>query len=257
MRNIINPKYKELEVFLKELPINFDQSGETVYEGRNTIKTFTVEGYFLNVKSFKIPHLINKIAYACLRGSKAKHSYLYAIKLIKKGANTPEPVACIEVLKKGLFNRSFYISIHEKYDFTIRDLIGFEFPDKENILQQFAVFTYEKLHKNGVHHLDYSRGNILISRLSDDKYGFSIVDINRMRFEKMGYRKGLQNFSQIWANEDELEVVAREYARINDKDEDEAVKLLIQFDKEHKAKINRKKALKSKWKKSKRNENKD
>ena len=249
MRGIINPKFKDLEFFFKELPANFDQSGELVYEGRNTIKTFTVKGCFLNVKSFKIPHIINRLAYAWLRGSKARHSYLYAMKLIQKGANTPEPVACIEVLKNGLFNRSFYISIHEKYDFTIRDLIGFEFPDKENILRQFAVFTYEKLHKNGVHHLDYSRGNILISRLSDDKYGFSIVDINRMRFEKMGYQKGLQNFSQIWANEDELEVVAREYARINGKNGNEAVKLLIQFDKEHKTKINRKKALKSKLRK--------
>jgi len=99
MRGEINPKYKELESFLKELPANFDHSGELIYEGRNTIRTFYVKGYLLNVKSFKIPHLINKIAYAWLRGSKAKHSYLYAMKLIKKGASTPEPVACVEVLK--------------------------------------------------------------------------------------------------------------------------------------------------------------
>lgn len=246
MRSIINPKYKDVESFLKDLPTNFDQSGDLIYAGRNSIKTFRVNGYLLNVKSFKIPHLINKIAYAWLRGSKAKHSYLYAMKLIKMGASTPEPVACVEVLKNGLFNRSYFVSIHNNYDFTIRDLIGFQFPDKENILRQFAVFTYEKLHKNAVHHLDYSRGNILISRLGDSKYGFSIVDINRMRFEEMGYEKGLRNFSQIWANEDELEIVAREYARINSKDENNSVRLLIQFDKEHKAKINRKKALKSK-----------
>ncbi len=51
------------------------------------------------------------------------------------------------VLKAGLFNRSYYVSLHLEYDFTIRDLIGFNFPDKENILKQFAVFTFEKLHK--------------------------------------------------------------------------------------------------------------
>ncbi|WP_461642421.1 CDP-glycerol glycerophosphotransferase family protein [Labilibaculum euxinus] len=245
----VNNDYSFLSDFVKDLPYIFEKQGTCIYEGRNTIKTFNCGGLLVNVKSFKIPHLINKIAYAWLRGSKAKHSYLYAMKLIKKGTSTPEPVACVEVLKNGLFNRSFYVSIHQKYDFTIRDLIGFEFPDKENILRQFAVFTYEKLHKNGVHHLDYSRGNILINRLADSKYKFSIVDINRMRFEEMGYQKGLQNFSQIWANEDELEIVAREYARINGKDGNEAVKLLVQFDKEHKAKINRKKVLKSKLRK--------
>ncbi|BAX78590.1 hypothetical protein [Labilibaculum antarcticum] len=249
MRVHVNPKYNKLKSFLIELPDKFEEIGTSIYKGRNEIKVIEVEGIKINVKSFKIPHLINKIAYAWLRGSKSKHSYEYAMKMIDCGANTPEPVACVELLKGGLFNRSFYVSCHYEYDLTIRDLIGFDYPDKNNILKQFAVFTYNKLHKNGIHHLDYSRGNILIKKLDDCKYEFSVVDINRMRFEEIDYQKGLQNFSQIWANEEELEVVAREYARINGKDENEAVKLLIQFDKEHKAKINRKKALKSKLRK--------
>ncbi len=53
-------------------------------------------------------------------------------------------------------------------------------------------------------------------------------------------------FGQV---EEELEVVAREYANLNGKDEEEAVRLLIQFDKEHKEKINRKLAIKKKFKK--------
>ena len=248
MRIHINPKYNKLKRFLKDLPVNFENTGESIYKGRNEIKVFEVEGILLNVKSFKIPHLINKIAYAWLRGSKAKHSFQYGMEIIKRGANTPEPIAVVEKLKNGLFHDSYYISLHHKYEFTIRDLIGFEFPDKENILRQFAVFTYEKLHKNGIHHLDYSRGNILISKLDDGQYDFSIVDINRLKFEKMDYLKGLKNFSQIWASKEELEIVAREYARINNKNEAEAAKLLIQFDKEHKAEINRKNNLKKRLK---------
>ncbi|WP_421919665.1 hypothetical protein [Marinifilum sp.] len=252
MRVLINPKYSKIESFVRNLPQNFDKSGESIYKGRNEIKVFNCEGIKLNVKSFKIPHLINKIAYAWLRGSKAKHSFQYAMRMIDLGADTPEPVACVETLKNGLFNSSFYVSIHHDYDFTIRDLIGFDFNDKDNILRKFAEYTYHKLHKNGIHHLDYSRGNILISK-EKDGYGFSVVDINRMRFEKMPYLKGLRNFSQIWAKEDELDVVAREYARLNNKDEDEAASLLIQFDKEHKAKINRKLELKAKLRNSKKN----
>lgn len=245
MRLILNPKYKKYESLFKDLDKNFNSTGELIYSGRNVIKTFQMHDIILNVKSFKVPHFINKIAYAWLRGSKAKHSYEYGLEILKRGANTPEPVAVLEVLKNGLFNKSYYISIHHKYDFTIRDLIGFKFPDKENLLKQFAVFTYEKLHENGIHHLDYSRGNILISKLDDGKYSFSIVDINRLKFEKMDYYKGLKNFSQLWADEDELEIVAREYAHINNQNEQEAVDLLIQWNKDHKNKINKKLEIKA------------
>jgi len=248
MRIDISPKYKHLKNFLESLPENFDELGTSIYKGRNEIKIIETEGLKLNVKSFKIPHFINKVAYAYLRGSKARHSFEYAIKIKSCGAETPEPIASIEVLKGGLFNRSYYVSLHHQYDFTIRDLIGFEYPDKENILKQFALYTYEKLHKNNIHHLDYSRGNILITRLENQQYNFSIVDINRMRFEKMDYLKGLKNFSQIWASEEELDIIAREYARINNKNEDEASKLLIQFDKEHKARIEKKLAWKRRLK---------
>jgi len=250
-KNLLNPKFSDLESFIHNLPERFEKEGHVLYKGRNEIRVFEYKGLKLNVKSFKVPHFINKVAYAYLRGSKAKHSFEYALKIRDCGSETPEPVACVELWKSGLFDRSYYVSLHHQYDFTIRDLIGFDFPDKENILKQFAVFTYVKLHKNSIHHLDYSRGNILIQKLENQQYDFSIVDINRMKFEKMDYIKGLKNFSQIWANEDELAIVAREYARINNKNEDEASNLLIQFDKEHKEKIERKKRFKKLFKSSK------
>lgn len=248
MRCNINPKYKELKDFVINLDSNFDIQGTSIYEGRNEIKIFEHKGYLINVKSFKIPHFINKVAYAWVRGSKAKHSYEYALKMRSVGAETPEPIGYLETLKGGLFYKSFYVSIHHKYDFTIRDLIGFEFEDKENILKQFAAYSYKQLHINGIHHLDYSRGNILISRLKDGVYSFSVVDINRMRFEKMPYYKGLKNFRQMWASEYELEVVAREYAKLNNEDESKATKLLIEYDRKHKEKINKKNNFKNRIK---------
>lgn len=249
MRIKTNPKYPELKAFLENLHQNFSKEGTSIYKGRNEIRVFKCQGLKLNVKSFKIPHLINKIAYAYFRGSKAKHSFDYAVNIRACGAETPEPIACIEVLKNGLFSRSYYISIHHEYDFTIRDLIGFDFPDKKNILEQFAVFTYEKLHKNGIHHLDYSRSNILITRLANEIYDFSIVDINRMRFEEMSYIKGLKNFSQLWANNDELEVIARKYAQLNNKNDSDAIKQLVYFNLMHKEKIIKKNTRKSLLKK--------
>lgn len=242
----INNKYSELETFVKSLPSVFDNEGECIYEGRNIIKVFRVKNYIVNVKSFKIPHFVNKFAYAYIRGSKAKHSYEYGLRLNKTENITPDPIAYVETFKNTLLNRSFYVSIHLEYDFTIRDLIGFSWPNKEEILKQFANFTYTKLHLNDVHHLDYSRGNILITKIND-LYHFSVVDINRMRFENMHYLKGLRNFAQIWASADELTIVAKEYARICNKDETQAVELLIEYDAQHKIKIEKKKQMKRKF----------
>jgi len=244
-RYTVNSEYEFVEDFVNDLPHIFESEGTSIYKGRNEIKVFDYEGVKLNVKSFKIPNFINKLAYAWLRGSKAKHSYEYGIEILRRGANTPEPIAFVETLKKALFNRSYYVSVHLKYDFTIRDLIGFEFPDKENILKQFATYTYSKLHKMGIHHLDYSRGNVLVTKLENDKYDFSIVDINRLRFEKIDYLKGLRNFAQLWASKYELEIIAKQYAQLNNQDENEAVKLLLQFDKKHKEKIYRKHKFKA------------
>ncbi len=72
------------------------------------------------------------------------------------------------------------------------------------------------------------------------------MDINRLRFEEMSFEKGLQNFAHIWAYAEEIEIVAREYARITNHDEQETVDLLYQFIKEHKAKINKRMAIKAK-----------
>lgn len=249
MRIEINPKYKQLEAFVRKLPEDFEHSGETIYKGRNEIKLFRFENLLINVKSFKIPHFINKITYACFRQSKAKRSFRYAKKIINLGADTPEPVAFLESFKFGLFQKSYYLSIHHQSDFTIRDLIGFDFQDKYNILEQFTAYTYFKLHKNKIHHLDYSRGNILINRLENNNYAFCIVDINRMNFETMPYRKGLKNFCQIWGNRDELEVIAKKYAELRNQNKEKAVAMLLQFDFKHKEKIRRKQALKKRFRK--------
>ncbi len=246
MRVKINPKYKHLQTFIEQLPFIFDTDGEEIYSGRNSIKIFEYKGVRLNVKSFKVPHFINKVAYAWLRGSKAKHSFDYGMEILKRNANTPEPIAYVETLKYGVFSRSFYVSLQYNADFTIRELIGLPFSDKENILKQFTRFTYEKMHQKGIHHLDYSRGNILIKRLLDKQYEFSVVDINRLRFEPMPFEKGLQNFAHIWAYAEEIEIVGKEYARITNHSEQETVKLLYKFIKEHKAKINKRMAMKAK-----------
>jgi hypothetical protein len=247
MRVIINPKYRKFESFVNDLPKNFESSGESIYKGRNEIKIFECNGVKLNVKSFKIPHFINKIAYAWLRGSKAKHSFQYAIKMISLGVDTPEPIACVEILKNGLFDRSYYVSIHHEYDFTFWKIPRLTISRKKELLINFTQFTFNKLHRNRVFHPDYSPGNILIKDRKPD-FEFSIVDVNRIRFKKVSYKKGLKNFSHLWAEDFDMDIIAREYARLNGKNEDLASKQLIEMEKKHQEKVKRKYRLKEKLK---------
>ena len=79
---------KEIKVFnnnlteayknkLTEMIHNFDN-----YDGgvgnRNIIKIINIDGVDLNIKAFKIPNLINRIAYNFFRKSKAQRSFEYA-----------------------------------------------------------------------------------------------------------------------------------------------------------------------------------
>ena len=64
---------------LSEIFVNFNSSGKILVSGqRNTIKLFEVYGVTLNIKSFKIPNLINSIIYKFFRKSKARRSYEFA-----------------------------------------------------------------------------------------------------------------------------------------------------------------------------------
>ena len=117
---------------------------------RNTIKKITIENFSLNVKSFKIPHLINRIAYSFFRKSKAHRSFEYAEILIKNGINTPKPIAYFEFSNFNFLSKSFYISNQLDYDITYRELVNNkDYPNFDIILREFTRFTFD-LHEKGI-----------------------------------------------------------------------------------------------------------
>ena len=248
MRIDINPKYKHLQSFLETLPENFNRLGTSIYKGRNEIKTIEIDGIILNVKSFKIPHLVNKIAYTYIRKSKAEKSFKFGLKLRDLDINTPEPVACIVCYKNGFINHSYYISLQFEYDYTIRELVTGKLPFNSALLEDFTQFTFDN-HQKGVLHQDYSPGNILIKQL-DEGTLFSMVDINRLKFKQLSLVDKLKNFSQLWADEEFLKTIAKKYAQLSDLDCVYVEKQIINFDQIHKAKKLRKKKIKSLFKKN-------
>lgn len=91
-RVFVGDDFQDLSSFVRVLPVHFENGGTLIYEGRNKLKEFEIHGRKLIVKSYQLPHLINRIVYNSFRASKARRSYQYAQMLRKAGIGSPAPV---------------------------------------------------------------------------------------------------------------------------------------------------------------------
>ncbi len=224
----IAPVYKSLKSWIKQLPVYFIDHGDTIFKSRNEVRVFQSEELLLNVKAFKVPNWINRFVYVYLRASKAERSFNYARKLLNLGISTPEAVAFIECHSNGLLGKSYYVSLHCQYDFTLREVLNYQVTERDEILKQWVNFTYGKLHRNGIFHLDYSPGNTLINK-TDHGYEFNIIDLNRMKFRKISFVTGLKNFRQLDTDLQTIELIAKEYAALNGENPLVAIRKLKKF----------------------------
>ncbi|CAA6820011.1 MAG: FIG00388958: hypothetical protein [uncultured Sulfurovum sp.] len=220
----------------------FNNASNSIHKARNEIKIIKYNNQEFIIKSFKIPHIINKIVYSFFRDSKAKKSYENSVKISNF---VPTPIGYIEFKKFGLIHDSYFVSEYFNYDFTIREpLLDENFKNKEKILKLFANFSYQ-LHQKNIYHLDYSPGNILIKK-EENAYIFKIVDINRMQFKTLSMDDRLENFSKLWAKDEDMRIIVKEYAKIINEEEKYCIEKAIYFSQKNKNFKNFKKRLKGK-----------
>jgi hypothetical protein len=240
MKNVVVEIFPQKEV--DEIILNFQLKGDIFGDGdRNTIKLFKLGDLIINVKSFKVPNVINQIAYRFFRKSKAQRSFEYANKLIELHIGTPQPIAYYEFKTPFLFKKSYYVSEHLDYDLTYRELTN-DF----NITR----FTFQ-LHEKGIHFLDHSPGNTLI-QLNNGDYKFYLVDLNRMNFGKLDFETRIKNFSKLTIHKSMVEVMSDEYAKCSGYDYDKIFNVMWQETEAFQERFYRKKRLKKKlkfWKK--------
>lgn len=243
MKFTLNPEYLHYEKEFKELLQNFDASGSQFGNSRrNELKTFSVDGKKLLIKSFKVPNLINKFAYKYLRKSKAKRSFENANYLKEHQLGTPAPMAYAEQ-ESVLFGRSYYICEKLDYDLTIRELIhDQEYPDREKIIRAFTRFSF-RMHENKVNFLDHSPGNSLIVN-TGDSYVVYLVDLNRMEFKEMSFDDRMKNFHRITPLKEMAVIIANEYAKLIPQTEEEVFQKLWGYICEFQEKAARKKRIK-------------
>ena len=75
MRVIVNPKYAHLQKEIEEIPRSFQEKGDVVYDGRNVLKRIGLGSIDVVVKSFKKPHIINRVVYSAIKS----RAFLYLL----------------------------------------------------------------------------------------------------------------------------------------------------------------------------------
>lgn len=210
--DVISPEFQE---FVRNIKNYFEaDESETVFKQRNTIKALEFKDKKYAVKSFKVPHLLNRFIYKFFRDSKAKRSYTNSVRLEELGVNTPSPIGYVEFSTLFLFGESYYISEFFDYDFELRELVDNDrFENREAIIREFISFSYD-LHNKGVYHVDYSSGNIII-KVVEGRYAFYLIDVNRMEFKELDTDLRMKNLAKLSPHADFNAIMVDEYAKIS------------------------------------------
>jgi serine/threonine protein kinase len=213
-------EFKTLKSFALNLKERFETEGDFLKKGRNQIKVIGTNKTQVCIKKFGKPTLLNILIYSFFRKSKAERSYLCAQNFLKLGIHTPRPIGFIEEYNRwNILTQSYYLSEYEDSLFTMAEVFNQSIPNSEQIIKEFIDFAVDKLHNNGIFHRDFNGANTMVSQLPDGRYSFSIVDLNRVRFNrKMGYKNSLRHLKGLCANPHALTLIGHYYAQKLHKD---------------------------------------
>jgi hypothetical protein len=101
--------------------------------------------------------------------------------------------------------------VKSDYTHNFYDAVQLGVANRDKFLVAVAKTT-ARLHECGFLHKDYSAGNILLRELEDGTVRVEIIDLNRIRFRKIGLEEGCKNFERLPMNEDIVRVMAPPYA---------------------------------------------
>ena len=172
-----------------------------IHKGRNLIFRQRVGGDEVAVKRFPVSGG-RRLVYR-LRTSKAVRAFDHAARLVAMGIGTPRPLAAVEVRRAGALLASFYCCEFVPTLGEARLLKRADAPGRAELLGLLGEFI-GRLHESGVLHRDLTSGNVLLvpDRARPGGVAFQLVDLNRMRFGRVGVRAGLANLAQLRLQDD-------------------------------------------------------
>lgn len=184
---VINPEYVRSETLrrvVESLPDAFDSLGCLVFEKRNAVRVLDDGFGFENmtgvaVKRFKDPGWIRGLYYTYIGKTKAQRAYVNALKLHKRGIDTPVPIAYVEGRKGGVKRIGYLVT--EKMELPpVKEDIYYEERFDEKVGEAYGAFVAE-LHAKGIIHHDLNCDNVLIDKAYTPPR-FALIDVNRMEF---------------------------------------------------------------------------
>lgn len=210
----LNPEYGFLYGFIESLPQKFGTSaGMTLFKGRNEIRRFTECDVDMAVKRFK-RNVMLKQAISPFAKDKAWKSFCNARELIRRGIDTPVPIAYIRI-HTGIFTKEvYYVCTYTPCRPIVERLVERN-PYDSRMATDFAGFVAE-LHQKGILHKDLNNTNVLY-KTAGEGYRFQLIDINRMRFYRYGHlipeKKCFSNLSLFSELTDMFRHVLKQYIR--------------------------------------------
>lgn len=230
----------DYQLLIDKVDTYFNDSNIVLQDDRNTIKEIEFNGQKLVIKSFKKPILLNRFVYSYLKKSKARRAYEFGLKIADF---SPQVIAYIEYYQHYLLNKSYFICQKFDFDFNIRaPLSDKTFKNRQAIFKQFAKFIHQ-LHRQNIIHQDLSPGNILIKK-NHQNHQFNIIDTNRMDFKGLNIKQRAKNFNKLWADDSDLSIILKEYAKIGEFDADYFIKLGLKYNQQLKQRKTAKKKIK-------------
>lgn len=225
MKIVIAPEFRPLRKDIEDIARLFDSpEGKSVYEGRNSIRNFILQGMPVTIKRFKRVNIAQQIAYTFFKSTKAERAYRYAALFRQRGIDTPREIAYVEAYEHGLFTTGYFLSD------TCPDPPAFPAlvlePDFDRRLASDLARFVAKMHSKGIVHGDLNLGNFLFRKHPEDgHFLFTVIDINRSTFYD-GYPDKavcLKNLSTLTHRRDLFQWMVAEYARARGWDEDETL----------------------------------
>lgn len=189
----IQPGFGAIEDHLLRINSSFAEVQSIIQNRRNDIRVDNINDFRVVIKSFKGMYWPNRLAYSFFRKSKAQRSFETSVRLLSLGLQVPAPVAYIDYYKWGILKSSYFISLYQEHE-DLQTALS-KYSNSHNLPKAFGAFVYQ-LHKKGVLHQDLSNGNILCVA-QNGGINFSMVDLNRVRFQAISYDAGLKNLSRL------------------------------------------------------------
>ena len=242
---VINPKYESLKGFIQQIPQKFDFEGFLIYDGRNQVRVFHETGEKIVVKRFHKPYYHQRFDYTFMRPSKARRAYTYGLQLLEKNICTPEPIACVEEYKFGLFYRCYLVSTFcgDPDARVLRE----EPEGHDDLVDAIAHFLVD-MHEKGFLHGDTNLSNFLYRK--DEKtggYHITTIDINRSRFvENPTQAECLRNLMRVTHVRLTMQKIVTRYAQLRGWNVEESLKVVLEKLDEFERKKEMYKAMKKK-----------